>query len=568
MTSAPAWPDEQREVTVGPWRFALRGAELADVRHDDGAELVDVRHDDAVPVLRGIRFVTRDADWRTADDVVLDAATTAREHGGHLRVDASARFDDTEVLRWTLDASADGDTLHVDVTATVTAPFRRNRVGFVVLHPPTLAGVPLVVQHPDGTETTTAHPIDIAPHQPARDVAGYTWDTGRRQVRLDLGGDVFEMEDQRNWTDASYKTYSTPLAEPFPVDLGPGSTVRQTLTLRVTATGRTARQGGATPTRCIPRRGAAPFSATGTPVGHPAPASALPDADTDTDTATDTGDGSSAAPALQLLAGSGPAAERPADDALLRGLAVLVEPVLGDPDTAAVLAGARRDAQGAPLDVRFVTDDPTALRAAIESALADGPVVRVGAFHPVSHGTTAELQGALRRASAELDGLEVVAGTRAHFTELNRGIDDLRAWDGPLTFSVTPQMHDRSRTQVTESVRMQREVVRCASRLAAGRPLHVGPVTLRPRFNAVATSARRPVTDPTAAGGYGPETVPDATDPAQHGVEAGVWTAASVAALTAPGVASITLAEAWGRRGVVTGAGVRTPTALAIEMLR
>lgn len=29
-------------------------------------------------------------------------------------------------------------------------------------------------------------------------------------VISEFEGDVFEMEDQRNWTDASYKTYCTP----------------------------------------------------------------------------------------------------------------------------------------------------------------------------------------------------------------------------------------------------------------------------------------------------------------------------------------------------------------------
>ncbi len=42
------------------------------------------------------------------------------------------------------------------------------------------------------------------------------------------------MEDQRNWTDASYKTYSTPLALPFPVEIRAGETVEQTVTLWVT----------------------------------------------------------------------------------------------------------------------------------------------------------------------------------------------------------------------------------------------------------------------------------------------------------------------------------------------
>ncbi|QSB21982.1 hypothetical protein [Curtobacterium sp. 24E2] len=114
---------------------------------------------------------------------------------------------------------------------------------------------------------------------------------------------------------------------------------------------------------------------------------------------------------------------------------------------------------------------------------------------------------------------------------------------------MTPQMHDRSHEQVTESIRMQRWVVMSASRLAAGRALHVGPVTLRPRFNAVATSARPLVNDASIDAGYGPQFVPDATDPEQHSAAAAAWFAASVEALTVPGVASITLAEAWGPRG-------------------
>lgn len=228
---------------------------------------------------------------------------------------------------------------------------------------------------------------------------------------------------------------------------------------------------------------------------------------------------------------------------------------MGAPNVEAVLASARRDAGGAPLDVRFVTDDPVLLRAAIDAVLAGGPVARVGAFDPVSHVTTPALQRALREAVAAVGALEVVAGTRAHFTELNRSIAVFSGWDGPLTCSVTPQMHDRSPEQVTESVRMQRWVVSSASRLAAGRALHVGPVTLRPRFNAVATAPTRVVTDATVEHGYGPETVPDATDPAQHTPAAERWFADAARALTVPGVASITLAEAWGPRGFVAADG-------------
>jgi hypothetical protein len=512
--------DDERTVTAGPWQLTLRGAELADVTHR------------GVTVLRAVRFVTRDHDWRTADDTVLDTAVETDTEGARIRIDASAAIDGHEVLRYALDVRLAAGTVLVTATGTTTTAFRRNRIGVVVLHPPTLAGVPLTVRHTASAPTEHVYPTWIAPHQPATDVVGYEWTVDGIDVDVSLAGDVFEMEDQRNWTDASFKTYSTPLSEPFPVALDAGTVIRQSVALQCGPAG------------AFPPGGAA----------SPAPALALLDGPTPTTAVT-------RPPSLQLLAGSAPAALRPEDGALLAGVPILVEPVLGDPNVRAVLDGARRDAGGAPLDVRFVTDDPDALRRAVDAVLGDGPVARVGAFDPVTHVTTPELQRALLDARAASGDLEVVAGTRAHFTELNRSIDLFHDWDGPLTFSVTPQMHDRSRAQVTESLRMQRWVVMSASRLAVGRPLHVGPVTLRPRFNAVATSPRPALTDPSVDDDSGPEWVPDATDPGQHSAAAGAWFRAAVQALTVPGVASITLAEAWGPRGVVASDGSRSPAA-------
>ena len=524
MIDEDAWQDPPDEpVVAGPWRFALRGAEIADLQHR------------GVTVLRAIRFVTRDHDWRTADDTVLRRTVVVRADvpSARIRIEASSAYDGVEVLRWAVDVVLDGATVHVDAVATTTRAFRRNRVGLVVLHPPTLAGRPFLVRHTSGPPTAHRYPTWTAPHQPATDVVGYEWSVDGIDVDVSLAGDGFEMEDQRNWTDASYKTYSTPLSEPFPVAMPAGTVVRQAVSVQ-----------------CGPGGTASPAPSLAALDG-PAPGTRVVPG-----------------PTLQLLAGSAPAAARPDDVALLAGLPVLVEPVLADPDIDAVLASARRDAGGAPLDVRFVTDDPDGLRAAIDAVLASGSVVRIGAVDPGSHVTTRSLQRALRDAARAHPGLEVVAGTRAHWTELGRTLDLFADWDGPLSFSVTPQMHDRTRAQVRESLRMQRWVAMSASRAAAGRPLHVGPVTLRPRFNAVATSPRRVVTDATAATGYGPEFVPDATDPGQHTAAAGAWFAASVAALSVPGVASITLAEAWGPRGVVAADGTRSPVAHAIERSR
>ena len=41
-----------------------------------------------------------------------------------------------------------------------------------------------------------------------------------------MTGDSFEMEDHRNWTDASYKTYVRPLALPWPYVIPAGTAFR------------------------------------------------------------------------------------------------------------------------------------------------------------------------------------------------------------------------------------------------------------------------------------------------------------------------------------------------------
>ena len=55
-------------------------------------------------------------------------------------------------------------------------------------------------------------------------------------VTIAFDGDLFEVEDQRNWTDASYKTYGTPLRLPYPVEVTPDDRITQIVTISVTGT--------------------------------------------------------------------------------------------------------------------------------------------------------------------------------------------------------------------------------------------------------------------------------------------------------------------------------------------
>jgi hypothetical protein len=509
----PVWLDTEppaTDVMLGGFSFQLRGDTLADIRFD-GATL-----------LRSLRFIVRDADWGTVP-AALERMLPLRNGGFGFTVRTSAPGVE---LVWTASIAADQGSLRFAVTATAETAFRRNRIGLIVLHPPTVAGEQLEVLHPGGESSTTAFPVQIAPHQPAHDVAGYRWSTGGVAAELSFEGDVFEMEDQRNWTDASFKTYSTPLSLPFPVDVAVGDTIEQVVTL-------TARR-----------------AAVETP-DDPEPAQ--PEA-------------AATVPLLAFGATTAAEAAVPRPE-WLRGSAVLVELDAASPNWRAALERAVLEADGDPLDVRLVADD-AAQTDAMLGALVDLRVERLGVFHPRSHLSEPEQWSALVAGSlARGLAATLVGGVRSHFTELNRNHERLPGGAEGVAFSVTAQMHDLERAQVVESLAMQRIVAEQAVRIAAGTPVHVGPVTLRSRFNAVATSPRPLPAGDDLAEGYAAQLVPGATDPRQLGHGYAAWLIGSVAALSAPGVASIAYAEASGPRGLADASGRRYPASYAAEWL-
>ena len=219
---AAAWGDHEPEPyswTCGPWRVEVRGDEIADIR------------DAGRPVLRSVRGVVRDADWGTVPATVREATTT--EVGLDRSLDMVGLGAEIEA-RLSLDGTV--DTLSVGFDAYVRTPFRRSRIGLVVLHPADLSGRPLTVTSPGGARTETQFPTHLAPEQPAVDIAGLAWSSDGIVTELTFTGDVFEMEDQRKWTDASFKTYSTPLLRPFPVLVDARHEVHQTVAIRCTRT--------------------------------------------------------------------------------------------------------------------------------------------------------------------------------------------------------------------------------------------------------------------------------------------------------------------------------------------
>jgi hypothetical protein len=149
---------------------------------------------------------------------------------------ACAMANGREVVDLMLTVTQRADELRYALTFRADVDFETCRTGFCVHHcPDELAGMPVRITHPNGTHTDGRFPRLISPHQPFFDIAAITHHLGTAEVTFAFEGEVFEMEDQRNWSDFSYKTYSGPLSQPRPYLLRKGESHTQVVTIRAAA---------------------------------------------------------------------------------------------------------------------------------------------------------------------------------------------------------------------------------------------------------------------------------------------------------------------------------------------
>ncbi|MDE3010901.1 MAG: hypothetical protein KGI67_08440 [Pseudomonadota bacterium] len=226
-------------------------------------------------ILRGIGYLLRDRDWGTVpaqsgglrvrcddDAFELDFELRMRATAGELHCTAKIRGDARGNFRFTVDATADRE-------------LATNRCGFVVLHPAHCAGLRLQVTHTDGRQQDAHFPTEISPGQPLFDIRALRhFPAPDLDVSCTLLADLphdpagkFEMEDQRNWSDASFKTYVASLLDPWPYRLPAARVLRQSVDLSI----RSAEPRAPAATRRRDTR-SAPTLSVGAPTGKRFPA--------------------------------------------------------------------------------------------------------------------------------------------------------------------------------------------------------------------------------------------------------------------------------------------------------
>lgn len=182
-------------------------------------------------VVSEIYFALRDYNWGTVPYEITDCRMEQTENTFHICFHA---VHGQEGMRFHWDGVITGSEdskISYRFTGEAEETLLKNRIGFCVLHPSELAGEVCTVLHSDGGRETGAFPYYIAPHQPFFDICAIEYPVGEEQVSIEFEGDIFEMEDQRNWTDVSFKTYCTPLDRPFPVRVERGENFTQSVTI-------------------------------------------------------------------------------------------------------------------------------------------------------------------------------------------------------------------------------------------------------------------------------------------------------------------------------------------------
>ena len=217
-------PDgKRRELVAGPITAMFDNGALRYIRFR-GAE-----------VLRGIAYLLRDKNWGTYSPLIENLKVKQGKNGFSISYDATCRDADQAIrYRAKIEAKPDG-TLVFSVDGTPLSDFLTNRTGFVVLHPlEGVVGKPVEVVHVDGKREKRRFPKLISPGQPIFEIRSlkHTVMPGVTATVV-MEGEKFEMEDHRNWMDASYKTYVCSLLDPWPYTLPKNKTFAQSVTLQI-----------------------------------------------------------------------------------------------------------------------------------------------------------------------------------------------------------------------------------------------------------------------------------------------------------------------------------------------
>jgi len=468
-------------------------------------------------LIRMIYAAVRTKEWLTIPPSITDLKIDRSSDS--FRVSYRSRYQTGKIdfaAEYLISGSSDS-SLSFDMKGKALTTFPKNRIGFCVLHPvEECAGKPCTIIHTGGSREVSRFPELISPHQPFRDIRSMQWQVAGLKCRLEFEGDIFETEDQRNWTDASFKTYCTPLDIPFPVTIYKGQRVSQRIEFKVS--------------------------------GEPDPERTEDDAIK----ITVHRDKTYPIPAIGIGQSTRPEPLTANEIGILKHLKLdhyRVDLHLFDPDWKARAKAAAAEAEmlGYPVELALFFDDRakdqcndlisrmTQLKSKIAIILL---------YHKTSPVTPDELTDTLTPIlKKSFPGIRIASGTNANFAQLNRNRPQSEMADF-ICYSIQPQEHASDNLTLVENLKSQEYTVESCKMFSGKKGVWVSPVNIRRRFNANTNNYETRFT------GTG---MPPQVDSRLMSLLGASWIAGSIKYLCESGASGITILETAGERGIFQG---------------
>lgn len=467
-------------------------------------------------IVRMIYSALRDQNWGTVEPKILSENVLQNNNG--FEVKAVVEYQKNNIhFQAEYKIIGDGKTLSFEMIGEALSTFQTCRVGFCVLHPiKECAGKNCTVVHPDGSGETAIFPKQISPDQPMKNVAGMEWQPAENiSARLKFQGDVFETEDQRNWTDASYKTYCRSLNLPFPFGIKKGEKIIQQIILEI----------------------------EGDEISDLANEEIIQFNIDKNQTFK-----------LPELGVCNTSREEPItrkEVAILKELPLFhlrAELKLFQTNWKLELTKvvAESDKLNLPLFlVLYFSENWENERNEFKKLVAKIPVkvkhvLVVGKNHLPDNSIFKEVQPGIKKLFPDA---KIGSGVNAYFAELNRNRPKSKKTDF-INFTISPQVHAFDNASLVENMEAQKYAVESAQSFFPGLPIYISPLTLKQRFNVVATSEETPIP---------PGELPPQVDVRQNLVFAAQWLLGSLKFVAQSGAELATFFETVGWRGFIQG---------------
>lgn len=507
-------PPEAHEVRAGPLTAMLEGPDLRGARIG------------AVELIQRVYMAVRDEEWNTVPGEYTDFKYDIQGDRFEIKFVGSHRQEAIDYeWRATIIGTTEG-TISYAMDGVANSAFRYNKIGLNVHHPlDSSVGRPYRARTANG-EARGFIPKHIDPQRIENGTLTAIFEPydslvltleGDMEVCFDFEGDLFEMQDHRNWTDANFKSYSTPLAISIPMKAERGQLFHQKVTASLREVPRRVPLRstelnvllGPTTGKRLPRIG----------VGHGNHGAVLSQREADL---------------LGFLRFDHVRADlRAADPSYESKFSLAVE-------TAQMLGAALEIAlfltRNADEELESVASHLYSLKVPVKQILVLEEAEGFSTFRTATPNIL--LQMARNRLRDCVPGAMFVGGTDQFFTELNRDWSLVSDADG-VAYSLNPQVHACDDTSVMENLKGQAATVASAQHFSKGKPVFVSPITFIGRSG------------PYPAGPAQSTGLPPTVDVRQASLFGAAWSVGSIELLSTAGVASVTYFETTGWKGLI-----------------